>query len=974
MSFLKTLLATLLVAVAVATPAFGQGNPTGNISGKVVDPAGLMLPGVTVTATSPALQGVKTTVTSENGDYMIPFLPPGDYTVTFQLSGFQPSQRSVVVVIGETLTVDMRLGLATVSETVEVVGTASTEIAPGLTVASTYKAETLELLPVGRTLNAAALLAPGVQDNGPGGNIMISGAMSFDSQFLINGVVVNENLRGQAVLAFVEDAIQETKVSVGSLSAEFGRFQGGVVNTITKSGGNRFSGSFRTSFTNDSWRALTPYPGDATIDKTVPTYEVTGGGPVLRDRLWFFAAGRFENSEENRTLPYTAYNYVLANDEKRYEGKLTYALNQGNTFKGAYSKRRLDTLNNSFGTVIDAKTFYDNANEDILSSFNYTGVITSKWFVEAQYSNREKNYIGSGATTQDQYAGTPIWDRSRGQARFNSPTFCSVCGSGLEQRDNWNTLVKTNYFLSTEKTGSHNLVGGFDVYKEMRKNDNYQSGSSYRVQATSAILQGSDVYPVFRTGNTTYVEYLPLVEPTQGNDIRTYSYFANDTWRLNNTITLNLGLRYDRNRSKDQAGQQVVEDSAWSPRLGATWDVRGDGNWVANGGFARYVAGISTAIVDAGSAGGRTATFSYFYGGPNVNTEAGQPLLTSEEALKVLFDWFFANGGLNRTTRNAPSIPGVTVKVGDGLKAPNSNEYMVGITRQLGSRGTARVDYLYREFSDFYGDFRDMSTGKVTDPTGRVYDLTVVDNTDLANRTYKGLSFQTSYRFGSDLQVGGNYTLSWLRGNFEGEDTGSGPVRFSGNDQPEYRGEWNYPTGYLNDQRHKVRAWFNYELPFGDRFGRWNVGMVQRVDTSDASSADATIDVRPFVTNPGYQSVPSTVTYYFGPRGDQRYDSLYGTDLSLNWTVPLNALGRTQLFFRGVVLNLFNNAAILSGDETIYTSTNNPNNFPYQTFNPWTTTPQVGVNYDFGPNYGQPTGTGSYQAPREFNFSVGIRF
>ena len=126
---------------------------------------------------------------------------------------------------------------------------------------------------------------------------------------------------------------------------------------------------------------------------------------------------------------------------------------------------------------------------------------------------------------------------------------------------------------------------------------------------------------------------------------------------------------------------------------------------------------LSTVASAAGSAGGRTATFSYFYQGPNVNTESGQPLLTSEQALKVLFDWFFENGGLDRATRNAPSIPGVTVKVADGLRAPNSNEYMVGLTRQIGNRGTVRADYLHREFADFYGDFRNTSTGKVTDPT-----------------------------------------------------------------------------------------------------------------------------------------------------------------------------------------------------------------------------------------------------------------
>ncbi len=969
----RFVIAIALLVAALGGTAFAQGNPTGSLSGKITDPDGLALPGVTVTATSPALQGARTAVSSENGDYIIPFLPPGTYTVSFELEGFQTAQQEgQVVQIGETMQVNVRMGLASVTETVQVTASSSTEIAPNLTAATTFKSENLELLPVGRTLNSAVLLAPGVQDNGPSGNIMVSGAMSFENLFLINGVVVNENLRGQARNLFIEDAIQETKISTASISAEYGRMQGGVVNMITKSGGNRFSGSFRVSFVNDSWAALTPYPGDQNIDKTVPAYEMTAGGPIFKDRLWFFAAGRFEENEDNRTTDYTAFNYTRVDDEKRYEGKLTYAITQAHTAKFSYIKRKLDTLNNSFGTIMDARSLYNNANDEELTSVNYTGVLTSKLFVEGQYSQRGYAIIGSGGTKTDLPNGTPIWDRSRGQARFNAPTFCAVCGSGVEDRNNWNALFKTSYFLSTDRTGSHNIVTGVDFYKEMRRNDNYQSGTSYRIQATSAIIQGTSIYPVFRNDNTTYVEWLPLVAPTEGNDIRTYSFFANDTWRYNERFTFNLGLRYDRNNSKDQAGAQVVKDSAWSPRAGVTWDIAGDGQWLANASFARYVAGMSTAIVDAGSAGGRTATFSYFYQGPAVNTGATGPYLTAEQALPILFDWFNANGGTSRTTRNAPNIPGVTTKVGDGLVAPNSNEWLAGVARQFGSRAMVRVDYVYREFADFYGDFRDMSTGKVTDPTGRVYDQTIVRNTDTARRNYKGLMFQGSYRYGTAWQFGGNYTLSWLRGNFEGEDTGSGPVRFSGNDQPEYREErWNFPTGYFNDQRHKLRGWVQYRIPAPDGLGRFDLGFVQRYDSSDASSADGTIDPRPYVTNPGYQSVPSTVTYYFGPRGDIRYDNVWRSDLSLSWGKPLPALGRTEVFFRGVVTNLFNNSAQTSGNETIFTRTNNS---AYQLFNPFTTTPVEGVNYAYGPDFGKPTGTGDYQGPREFSFSVGIRF
>src|SRR4030095_6630885 len=111
---------------------------------------------------------------------------------------------------------------------------------------------------------------------------------------------ITENLRGQPYTLFIEDAIQETTIATSGISAEYGRFGGGVVNAITKSGGNMFSASYRQSFNNDSWRALTPFEealaeparSNARLHKTVPTYEYTVGGPVLKDPLWFLTAGR----------------------------------------------------------------------------------------------------------------------------------------------------------------------------------------------------------------------------------------------------------------------------------------------------------------------------------------------------------------------------------------------------------------------------------------------------------------------------------------------------------------------------------------------------------------------------------------------------------------------------------------------------------------------------------------------------------
>src|SRR5439155_24397978 len=354
-----SVLLSLAAIAGSAAVASAQGNPTGTISGHVSDPDGLAVPGAAVTVASPVLQGLRTATTSSNGDYIIPFLPAGDYEVTFELQGFRTVKRTIGVKMAETQPLNITFALAAVAESV--VAGQSPDVVLSSTVASNFRKEQLELLPVGRALNDAVLLAPGVSGTGPSGNIMMAGALSFESQYLINGVVVNENLRGQALNLFIEDAVQETKVSTGAISAEYGRFGGGVVNMITKSGGNSFSGSLRTTFNNDAWRSLTPFPTDQTVNKIAPVYEGTLGGPIKRDRIWFFGAGRFTKPETSQTLSVTGINYATSTDERRYEGKVTYALNTGNNARFGYTKRTTSVANNRFGTIMDLASLYDNS-------------------------------------------------------------------------------------------------------------------------------------------------------------------------------------------------------------------------------------------------------------------------------------------------------------------------------------------------------------------------------------------------------------------------------------------------------------------------------------------------------------------------------------------------------------------------------------------------------------------------------------
>src|SRR6516164_10525581 len=233
------------VCVALTATAAHAQTTTGTISGHVVDSQGLAVPGVTVNAGSPNLQGVRSAVTSTNGDYIFTGLPSGTYTITFELSGFQPQSRTVTLAPTQVMPLDVAMGVAAVSETINVVGRAGDVLTQTAQVATNFKQDLIATLPTTRDINASLLLAPAVHPTGPSGAYSISGSMSYETLYMVNGVNVSENLRGQAYDLYIEDAIQETNISTAGISAEYGRFGGGVVNVITKPGGNTFSGSFR---------------------------------------------------------------------------------------------------------------------------------------------------------------------------------------------------------------------------------------------------------------------------------------------------------------------------------------------------------------------------------------------------------------------------------------------------------------------------------------------------------------------------------------------------------------------------------------------------------------------------------------------------------------------------------------------------------------------------------------------------------
>ena len=415
-AFLKRarLVAACLVALTVS--AWAQST-TGTISGRITDAQGLALPGVTVVVESPNLQGSRTTVSSQSGDYLVTLLPSGTYTMVFELSGFQRHQRTVNLAPTQVVPVDVTLGIAGLTEAIQVVGRTADVLTQTAQVATNFSQELIAKLPNTRDINAYLLMAPAAHPTGPAGNWSIAGSMSFENLFLINGVTVNENLRGQALTLFIEDAIQETTVATAGISAEYGRFGGGVVNVVTKSGGNLFTGSVRDTLHNDDWRTLVPkregdpFANDTKLDQIVPTYEYTFGGPVLRDRIWFFTAGRLQKQEFARQLIQTNIPYTATNKSQRFEVNSTYSLNSSHRLQGTYIRENLDQLNNTFDISLsmDVRSLEDRQTPQDLMTINYTGALSSNLFVEARGSHRNFTFIGSGRSKQGAMA--PVSER-----------------------------------------------------------------------------------------------------------------------------------------------------------------------------------------------------------------------------------------------------------------------------------------------------------------------------------------------------------------------------------------------------------------------------------------------------------------------------------------------------------------------------------------------------------------------------------
>ncbi|HEY0372567.1 MAG TPA: TonB-dependent receptor, partial [Thermoanaerobaculia bacterium] len=783
----------------IAASAFAQ--TTATLSGTVTAD-GAAVPGATVTITSPQMQGSRTSVTGDGGGYVFPGIPAGEYNVKVELAGMQTVEKRVAIGVGQSGRADAALKVAALEQAITVTAGAPTVLETP-SVSTNMDAELVDDLPIGRTVLAAAVLAPGVNANTPSaGQLSISGSPGYDNLVMVNGVAITENVRHQALDLFIEDAIQETTVLTGAISAEYGGFTGGVVNSITKSGGNKFSGSFRDSLTNPSWSELTPGQeanNTKLLDKLGSVYEVTLGGFVVRDRLWFFAAGRKVESDQQRALravplgdaTRASLDFATTTQEDRYEVKLTGQITPSHNLAGSYFNSESQQSGAVFTTTsYDAEQLSDRTDPRELKSLFYNGILSQNWLIEGRYSAMDWGVAnGNGSQFTDFVRGTIVRNRADGNARWNSPTFCGVCDE--ETRSNDGYALKSHYFLSSKGLGNHDIVGGFESFSEHRFANNYQSGSNFRLFVNSAQRINNVIYPTLTPGpggSATFLVWTPIFALQQNeSDLGSDSLFVNDRWDLNDRWSFSLGVRYDKNDATDSSGNKASDDSRITPRLNATYDLAGNGHHRFTASYGQYASRIVDGPGTAAASAGNPGYIYYAYLGPAINP-AGTPvdqLLDTREALAAVEAWF--NSACNAAgqcgtdnlsllrANSGHSVPGYDSLISNSLASPYVQEITLGYGTQWRPNLVTRVDLIKRDWKSFYAFRVDPSTPQQLDPLGIPHDVAIVENSDDISREYRGVQFQGSWN-PRRFNIGLNYTYSTLKDNDEQENANNGTV------------------------------------------------------------------------------------------------------------------------------------------------------------------------------------------------------
>lgn len=952
----------------------GQGSQTSTLVGTVTLADRSRIPGISVTISSPALQGTRTQATGANGDYVFKFLHPGTYTVSFALAGMKTVSRTATLELGGTTRTDAVMEIAGTQETVTVTDEAL-RVDRTAVHGATFEAEQISALPIARNLAAIASLTPGLTTATPNaGQLSISGAFAYDNVFLLDGVDINDNLFGTATGGLViEEAVEETQILTSAISAEYGRFSGGVINAVTKSGGNEFHGSLRADLLNDDWRENTPFEDAQNVvhpDDIQDTYSATLGGYAIKDRLWFFLAGRSFTTEAQTVLPVTGETFTGPDEETRYEVKLTGNISQSHTLQGSYvqSDRELTRVAFAGSTLrsVEDETLESPTFPAKLYVGSYQGVLTDNLFASLQYSEKKFQFQNNGGGDTNLVTGSPFLTATFPILdAYHAPYFDQT---DPEDRNNKQWAASLNYYLSTARLGSHDLKLGGEVYNSIRTGGNSQSPTNYVFYADYLGGQGTPILdasgrliPVWVPGESYIANYIAIRGAE--TDLETKGFYFNDIWRLNKNLTANLGVRYEKVDGTGPGGSTITDTDSIVPRLGISYDVQGDGKIILSGTYAQYAGKYNdTQFGSTTNVGNPDGIYSVYLG------PEGQG-----------YDFAPAFDLTNNYEVFAGTFPTQNTFFENGLSSPIVTEFTLNVGGQLRNNVYAAVTYVNRETDNFVENFitiEDGQTEVIVEGVSLPFDNIVYRNTDALTREYQALQFQGRVGINPRWLIDLNYTyMIKFEGNFEGEAANQPGISSIFGNRPEILAlDRQLPSGRLSGfQKHKVRFLTSFGLP--TPIGNFALGLIYNFDSGRTYTLSSNIGYTAIqrARDPGYATIPSLQTIAYGERGSGTFPSQSRVDMALNYEIPIwkslaphvqlrvfNVLGTN---YRNGFSTVVNRCRLVGGALPAgCTSADVDANGISTTFT------------TVGTSFGQVVSNAQYQRAREFQISAGIRF
>ncbi|MET0556043.1 MAG: TonB-dependent receptor [Vicinamibacteria bacterium] len=734
----------LLGAVA---PAFAQ-RTTGTLVGNVTDESGAALPGVTVSLKGESVVGVQTAVTNEQGFYRFPALPTGNYDVSFALGGFATLNRNALKVsVGATVDESVSLKVSSLQEEVTVTGEAPVVDTQTNQLSTTYDKDWVRNAPIPRNsffdlINSAPGVASTSSDTWNRQSSFGSG--TNENSYQLDGTDFTAPISGASWPYPNTDAIEEIEVLSLGATAEYGNVQGAVFNIVTRQGSNTLKGDATFYYQSES---LSGRNTSDQQDEGVPYHrdqyrEFTGqvSGPIVKDKVWFF--GSFQHQKDAFSAVGVPKEFPSRAKQNRVFGKVNWQLSAKHKLQFAYHDDYYDLP--STGDAVTAPSAIGlNSGHNPSPNVTYTAVLSDKTYIEARYAG----FYGDDH-------GNPLIGGPRINARFNDQDTGVVTGG-----------VYSWYDGKSNKTGVNAKISHFaDNFLGGSGSHDFKFGVQYNAGGGDYTTGYNDY--IYTSGGVPQYGYTQLPYKENGH-MRTIGTFLDDTYRVNKSLTLNLGVRFDHSVAElpggpmlDREGNPVGSDIAgvdslftWksvSPRLGFAWKITGDGKNVLKAHYGKYYRGVITGEFDDLSP---TISPKYYFSG--TYDAAGQP-----EGLELFSD-------------------NTNLRIDPDFKNPITDQYIVGFERELAKNLGVQLNYVHKRGRNYGGYvetegeyestvYRDDQGADATgadivvqrllsDPADRLFLLT---NPEGMYTRYNGLSIGVSKRMADNWQLTSSLVLS----------------------------------------------------------------------------------------------------------------------------------------------------------------------------------------------------------------------